>query len=51
MCEVDNSNFTFTSRYFTGGGREEEVDTKDLLPPPPPNALIGYFPPLFPHAV
>lgn len=51
MCEVTLFYFTFTSTYFTGGGREEEVDTKYLLPPPPPNALIGYFPPLFPHAV
>ena len=51
MCEVTFCYFTFTSRYFTGGGREEEVDTKYLLPPPPPNALIGYFPPLFPNAV
>jgi len=51
MCEVAKCYFTFTSTYFTGGGREEEVDTKYLLPPPPPNALIGYFPPLFPNAV
>ena len=51
MCEVENSYFTFTSRYFTGEGREEEVDPKDLLPRPRPNALIGYLPPLFPNAV
>lgn len=51
MCEVAFFYFTFTSRYFTGGGEEEEVDPKYLLPRPRPNALIGYFPPLFPHAV